>query len=566
MKVKLCRLGRLVVAVAGVYSFSSLAGAQDIGYTGGSGNYASIYQNQINVTTTIPDTYYSLVANQVGYGGIQMNASTSARVGIFSLWDQGTEESTVYAYNSNLNIQANGRFGGEGTGVQFIWNYPWSYGTNYRSALRAYVEQDGAHVRYSGFFYDAGLGTWTYIVTERGNTGGEALEVSHLWAFAENYGGTYGTRNATMNNAWYYAPGTGWNELTSGSVTNTTQESTDYSEILTSTDGFQFYSNSSITPMTVGTNVSYTPSGEAPIVIPYNLSAGNVSAEGNWEPDGYWTDAAGDTATSSTSLAVNTSLITSPAPQGVYQNLRSGSDFQYNLIGFIPGTSYTVTLQFVEPTATASGQRLENVAINGTPVLSNFDIFKTAGGQYKAVGESFTATADSTGTITIHFTAVSGSMYPAAVSAITATTGSTTGSLANGTYTVTNSSSGLVWDDPGSSMTSGVNVDLYGASGNPNQNWTFTALGGGYYAIVNAYSGLALNDPASSTTSGTLLIQYPYGAGTSNEQWLLTPSGSGYVITNKYSGLAIDPNTNAVDTDIRQEPASGASAQVWRIH
>ena len=37
---------------------------------------------------------------------------------------------------------------------------------------------------------------------------------------------------------------------------------------------------------------------------------------------------------------------------------------------------------------------------------SNFDIFATAGGEYKAVAESFTATASSAGAITIGFVTV----------------------------------------------------------------------------------------------------------------------------------------------------------------
>ena len=39
-------------------------------------------------------------------------------------------------------------------------------------------------------------------------------------------------------------------------------------------------------------------------------------------------------------------------------------------------------------------------------MLTNFDIFATAGGEYKAVAESFTATASSAGAITIQFVTV----------------------------------------------------------------------------------------------------------------------------------------------------------------
>ena len=54
----------------------------------------------------------------------------------------------------------------------------------------------------------------------------------------------------------------------------------------------------------------------------------------------------------------------------------------------------------------ALGQPRFNVSINGTPVLSNFDIFATAGGKDKAIVEQFTTTADSSGQITIQFTTV----------------------------------------------------------------------------------------------------------------------------------------------------------------
>jgi len=62
-----------------------------------------------------------------------------------------------------------------------------------------------------------------------------------------------------------------------------------------------------------------------------------------------------------------------------------------------------VTLKFAEIFWTTAGRRVFNVAINGQPVLTNFDIFAAAGGEFKAVSEAFAATADSNGDITINF-------------------------------------------------------------------------------------------------------------------------------------------------------------------
>jgi hypothetical protein len=61
-----------------------------------------------------------------------------------------------------------------------------------------------------------------------------------------------------------------------------------------------------------------------------------------------------------------------------------------------------VTLKFAELYWTAAGKRVFNVAINGTAVLSNFDIFKAAGAAFKAVDLTFNVS--SSGTITIQFT------------------------------------------------------------------------------------------------------------------------------------------------------------------
>ena len=115
-------------------------------------------------------------------------------------------------------------------------------------------------------------------------------------------------------------------------------------------------------------------------------------------------DFTGGTATTVTN-AISTTGVTNPAPQSVYQHNRFGN-FTYTIPGLTAGASYTVRLPFAEEFWTTAGSRIFNVAINGTQVLTNFDIFATAGGEYIAVIKPFTATASATGTITIAFTTV----------------------------------------------------------------------------------------------------------------------------------------------------------------
>ena len=110
-------------------------------------------------------------------------------------------------------------------------------------------------------------------------------------------------------------------------------------------------------------------------------------------------------STANSSKAINTSGVANAAPQAVYQSNRYGN-FSYSVPGLTAGTSYTVNLHFAETYWTAAGQRTFNVSINGQSVLSAFDIIAAAGGAEKAVVKQFTATADSSGKITIQFATV----------------------------------------------------------------------------------------------------------------------------------------------------------------
>jgi hypothetical protein len=110
-------------------------------------------------------------------------------------------------------------------------------------------------------------------------------------------------------------------------------------------------------------------------------------------------------STYSTGAAINTSGVSNPAPQAVYQTERYGN-FTYTVPNLTPGGSYSVRLDFAEIYWNAAGKRLFNVSINGQQVLTNFDIFATAGGMDKAIAEQFTAKADASGRITIVFTTV----------------------------------------------------------------------------------------------------------------------------------------------------------------
>ena len=117
----------------------------------------------------------------------------------------------------------------------------------------------------------------------------------------------------------------------------------------------------------------------------YTDTLGNV-----WSADAGFTG--GSTSASSANIA-NT-----PDPK-LYQTERYGN---FSYLFTMPGGTYNVILKFAETYWNKSGQRLFNVSINGTQVLTNFDIVAAAGGALIAIDKSFPVTITGR-TITVQF-------------------------------------------------------------------------------------------------------------------------------------------------------------------
>jgi hypothetical protein len=124
-----------------------------------------------------------------------------------------------------------------------------------------------------------------------------------------------------------------------------------------------------------------------------SLACGSSSAVGSFQADQYYSGG----STYHNTNTVDVSQITSnPPPAALFNNERCGA-MSYTIPNLTAGSAYTVTLYFAETYLSASGQRLFGVSINGTSVLSNFDIYSSAGGQNKAIARSFNAAPNSSG-------------------------------------------------------------------------------------------------------------------------------------------------------------------------
>lgn len=149
-----------------------------------------------------------------------------------------------------------------------------------------------------------------------------------------------------------------------------------------------------------GTLPSPTPTPTPTPATSAIINAGG-STVGSFQADNSYSG--GSTYTSSS--AVDTSNVTNPAPESVYQSVRYGN-FTYNIQHLVPNQNFLVRLHFNELYWTSAGSRVFNVAINGSQVLSNYDIFQDAGGANIAVVKDFVKSSDSTGKMNITFTSV----------------------------------------------------------------------------------------------------------------------------------------------------------------
>src|SRR6202044_2119619 len=175
------------------------------------------------------------------------------------------------------------------------------------------------------------------------------------------------------------------------------------------------------------------------------------------------------------------------APQSVWQHNRYGN-FTYTIPGLTAGANYTARLDFAEAYWTAAGSRTFNVLINGTQVLTNFDIFATAGGEFKAVAESFTATASSAGAVTIQFVTVKDN---AQVNGIEISPVSGTGN----TVTVTN---------PGSqvgAVGTAASLQVHASDSASGQTLTYSATGLPAGLSINSSTGLITGTPTTAATA-----------------------------------------------------------------
>jgi hypothetical protein len=267
-------------------------------------------------------------------------------------------------------------------------------------------------------------------------------------------------------------------------------------------------------------------------------------------------------AASSTTSTITTTGVTNPAPEAVYQSQRFGN-FTYTIPGLTAGTSYPVVLYFDEFYWTAAGKRVFNVSINGTQVLTNFDIFAASGGEDKAIDETFTATANSSGQIVIVFTTVTDNAEVNGV-AVLAPTGSCSAapSAPAGLVATASSSSaiGLTWSaatPPANCSISSYSV--YGSTTNGFTPSSSNLIASGLTGTTYSNTGLA----ASTTYYYVVEAVDSFGTSAASAQASATtqaPGTSTEVVAINFEGPVVSNASGGDYSFVADEYFTGGGA------
>jgi len=263
------------------------------------------------------------------------------------------------------------------------------------------------------------------------------------------------------------------------------------------------------------------------------INAGATSSftdSGNtWLPDQYFTGGA--------TYANSNSISGTSYPQVYGKERYGGGHASFGYAIPLANGNYNVSLDFAETYVSGPGQRIFSVSINGTQVLTNFDIYAAAGGMNIAVQRTFPVTV-SNGILSVNFipgsvenpkingmevveTSGSGS---GGTSALEITTSQVPSGILSKSYTAALSASGgttpYTWSLASGSLPTGLTLSSAGTiSGAPTSAGSFpftvqvtdaashSASANLSINVANPVVSVAIASPANgATVSGTVTV------------------------------------------------------------
>jgi outer membrane protein assembly factor BamB len=237
--------------------------------------------------------------------------------------------------------------------------------------------------------------------------------------------------------------------------------------------------------------------------------------------------------------------------------------------------NYTVRLFFVEPTATAAGQRVFDIKLQDSLKLSGFDIFQAAGGAKKLiikefkgipVKEALSLNLVQTGSLTpaiagIEMIEESGTTTPGDTTPPTvAMSAPAAGATVSGTVTVSATASDAVGVAGVQFKLDGADLGTEDTSSSYSISWNTASVSNGTYTLTAVARDAAGNTTTSA--SRTVTVSNSVTGDALPDTWQTQYFGSGFA-TNPQAQVDADPDgdgmTNADEYKAGTSPVDGSS-------
>ena len=283
-----------------------------------------------------------------------------------------------------------------------------------------------------------------------------------------------------------------------------------------------------VTAQSGGTSGTASVTVSATPTTVYQINCGG-SAASPFKADQYYSGGSAHTVTNTITI----SGIANPAPQAVYQAERYGAT-TYTMPNLTAGSQYTVRLHFAELYWTATGKRKFNVAINGTAVLTSFDLYAAAGAQYKAVLREFTATANSSGQIVIALTNVTDNATVGGIEVIALTP--------NNPPSITTAASASPNPVPGTTTA----LSVLGTDDGGESNLTYTWAATGTPPAGVTFSANGSNAAKNTTVTFTKAGNYTFQVTVKDQPGLTTTSSVTLTVAQTLTSIVVSPASTSV--------------------
>jgi len=182
---------------------------------------STLFYQEMTVEESVPGSYFMACGWNTGYFGIQELRGEDDKIVLFSVWDptKGDDpnvvppDQRVEVLRSDRDAKI-GRFGGEGTGAQCKYPYPWKTGERCRFLLRAAAED--RKTTYTAWFYRNDRKEWKLLASFRALTKGSLLKgyYSFIEDFRRDGRSPLQARRARFGNGWVRTAAGEWVPLT----------------------------------------------------------------------------------------------------------------------------------------------------------------------------------------------------------------------------------------------------------------------------------------------------------------------------------------------------------------